>query len=297
MKSVIDNALINIDLERCTLCQACVNDCVANLFYIESDKLHIVDEFEELCITCGHCVAVCPVDVVKLKDYEIKSPDNIYKTEDIPNFTSLYNLVLKRRSIRQFKGSPVPKELIEKILDLARFSPTGSNMQNVYYSVIQDKDIVAKISNYITKKVKRFVETLEDPKGKEIIKARMSKEEFNQVNEDLPKTKRILKSIESGIDFWCWEGELIFIHGELTIGGIPTNSALAAAHIMLAAESLGLGTCSLGYLTLHTNQSDTIKQIIKLPENHEVGYALTIGYPNVKYKRMPSRKALRVQWL
>ena len=296
MNSEINNAIINVDLEKCTSCKACVNDCVAGLFYIESDMLHLVDEFEELCILCGHCVAVCPVNVIKLKNFEIKSPDDIYKTEDMPNFKSLYNLVLKRRSIRQFKDTPVPKELIEKLLDLARFSPTGSNTENVYYTVIKDKDTVAKISNYITIKVKRLAETLEDPKGRESIKARMSKEEFNLAIENLPKTKNILRTIESGVDFWCWEGELIFIHGDLTIGGISTNSAIAAAHIMLAAEALGLGTCSLGYLTFHANQSETIKKIINLPKNHEVGYALTIGYPKVKYKRVPSRRPLRVQW-
>ena len=296
MKSEINNAIINVDLEGCTLCKACVNDCVAGLFYIESDTLHIVDEFEELCILCGHCAAVCPVDVVKIKGHDTKSTDDIYKTEDMPDFKSFYNLVLKRRSIRQFKDTPVPKELIEKLLDLARFSPTGSNTENVYYTVIKNKETVAKISNYITIKVKRFAETLEDPKGREIIKARISKEEFNRVIENLPKTKNILRTIESGVDFWCWDGELIFIHGDLTIGGISTNSALSAAHIMLAAETLGLGTCSLGYLTFHANQSETIKKIINLPKNHEVGYALTIGYPKVKYKRVPSRKTSRVQW-
>ncbi|MBA7678973.1 hypothetical protein ES703_87253 [subsurface metagenome] len=124
----------------------------------------------------------------------------------------------------------------------------------------------------------------------------MSEEEFNQAEENLPTTKRILKSIEQGIDFWCWDGELIVIHGDKVIGGIPENCSLAAAHIMLAAETLGLGTCSLGYLTFHINQSKTIRELIEIPEGHFVGYSLTMGYPNVKYKRIPERKPLKVQW-
>ena len=125
----------------------------------------------------------------------------------------------------------------------------------------------------------------------------MSEEEFNQAVENLPKTKRILERIEQGIDFWCWNGELIVIHGDKTVGGIPTNSALAAAHIMLAAETLGLGTCSLGYLTYFINESQTIRGLIKIPTNHIVGYSLTMGYPDVKYKRIPARKPSRIQWL
>jgi len=279
----IENFVIEIDLDNCTLCKACVNDCVAGLFYIKSDGLKIVEDFEERCILCGHCVAVCPVNVVELKVNEKKYTKEILKSEEYPNFQAFYNLVLKRKSI-------------EKLLDLARFSPTGSNSENVYYTIIKDKEIVAKISNYITVKVKRFTETLEDPKGRDIVKARISKEEYNLAIENLPRTKAILRTIESGVDFWCWGGELIFIHGDLTIGGISTNTALSAAHIMLAAETLGLGTCSLGYLTFHANQSETIKKIIKLPENHEIGYSITIGYPKVKYKRVPPRKPSRVQW-
>ena len=63
------------------------------------------------------------------------------------------------------------------------------------------------------------------------------------------------------------------------MGGVLTDSALAAAHIMLAAETLGLGTCSLGYLTFHTNRSDTIKKLINLPKNHMVGYLLFPKFP------------------
>ena len=74
--------------------------------------------------------------------------------------------------------------------------------------------------------------------------------------------------IKKGIDFWCWNGELLIIHGDKTIGGLPTNGALAAANIMLAAEILGLGACSLGYLTHFINVSKTIREIIKIPSLH-----------------------------
>ncbi len=293
----IDNSVIEIDLDNCTKCNACVNDCVCHLFYIESERLQITNNFEEQCILCGHCVAVCPVNVIKLKIHKDIPIRELYKTEEIPNYDSLYKLALKRRSIRQFTTEPLSKQLIEKLLELARYSPTGNNTENVFYTVVQNKQIVTNISNYITMKVKRFVESMDDPKGRELLKTRLSKVEFDLALENLPKNKVILKIVDDGIDYWCWNGEIIFIHGDITIGGISSNTALAAAHIMLAAETLGLGTCSLGYLTYYTNQSETIKKWIKLPENHEVGYSLVIGYSKVKYKRIPSRKQIRIQWL
>lgn len=293
----IDNSVIEIDLDNCTKCKACVNDCVAHLFYIKEDTLHIIDDFTEYCILCGHCVAICPVNVITLKTYEEEETNELTNIGDSPDLKSLHNLILKRRSIRQFKKESVPKELIEKLLETARYSPTGSNSENVYYTIIQNKEIVTNISNYVTEKVKRFVKMMDDQDGRENLKSRMSDDEFNLGVENLPKTKAILKNIDGGIDFWCWNGDLIFIHGDKTLGDIITNSSLAAAHIMLAAETLGIGACSLGYLTFYTNQSKTIKKLINLPINHEVGYSLTIGYPNVRYKRIPPRKPVRVQWL
>lgn len=292
----IENSKIKIDLANCTKCGECLKDCVANLFYFDQGLLRIVDSFEDYCIECGHCEAVCPVNVIQLMFHKEGELEQSPVMEEVLTYNTFLNLVLKRRSIRRFKEKSVPRELIEKLLRVGKYSPTGSNSENVFYSVVQDKSIVAAISKHINDKMTRFVKALEDPKGRLHLKNSKSEEEFNQAVEDLPKTRRILERAEQGIDFWCWNGELIIIHGDKTIGGVPSNSALAAAHIMLAAETLELGTCSLGYLTYFINGSQTIRELIKIPENHIVGYSLTIGYPDVKYRRIPARKPSKVQW-
>lgn len=296
MIDIIENSKIRIDLTNCTNCGECLKDCVANLFYFDQDLLHIVDSFEDYCIECGHCEAVCPVNVIRLRFHEEKEPELSPVGENALSYDTFLSLALKRRSIRRFKEKIVPKELIEKMIRIGKYSPTGSNSENIFYSIIQDKSIVGSISKHITGKMTRFAKSLEDPKGRSYLKKSMSEGEFNQAVENLPRTKRILERIEQGIDFWCWNGDLIIIHGDKTVGGILSNSALAAAHIMLAAETLGLGTCSLGYLTFFINQSQTLRELTKIPENHDVGYSLTMGYPNVKYKRIPARRSSKIQW-
>ena len=295
--NVIENSKISIDIDNCTKCKECVKDCVANLFYFDQNLLRLVDSFEDNCIECGHCEAVCPVNVIQLKFHKEGELEHSSIKEGVPKYNSFLNLVLNRRSIRRFKEKAIPKDLIENLLKIGRYSPTGSNSENVYYTVVQDKAIVAAISKHITSKMIKFTNALEDQQGRTFLKKSMPEEEFNQAVENLPKTKRILGRLAQGVDFWCWNGELIVIHGDKTIGGITTNGSLAAAHIMLAAEALGLGTCSLGYLTYFINESQTIRELLKIPKNHIVGYSLTMGYPDVKYKRIPARKPSRIQWL
>ncbi|MHA2288117.1 MAG: nitroreductase family protein [Promethearchaeota archaeon] len=294
---LLENSKIEINIEKCTKCKECVKDCVADLYYFEQDQLHVVDSFEERCIECGHCEAVCPVNVIRLKFHDEDELERISIREEVPKFNRFLNLVLKRRSIRQFKDKPIPKDLINKLLEVGRYSPTGGNNQNIFYTVVQDKNVVNSISEHITNRLTKLVNTVEAPKGRDPLNKSKSEDDDTLANIDLPKIKRKLEMIKKGIDFWCWNGELLIIHGEETAGGIPSNSALAAANIMLAAEILGVGTCSLGYLTHFINASQTIRELIKIPSDNVVGYTLTMGYPDVKYKRIPARKPLSVQWL
>ena len=52
--------------------------------------------------------------------------------------------IQKRRSIRKFKDTPVPDELIEQMLEAARLAPSGTNRQPWRFQIIKDKAIIKK---------------------------------------------------------------------------------------------------------------------------------------------------------
>lgn len=294
----ISNSLIEVDREKCTKCRACIGACPAQLYYIDDGILTIADIFEDTCIECGHCVAICPVQAIHLKRYEIAELRKVKDLQqDIPSFESFKNLTLLRRSRRQFKDKEVPKSEIEKILNLTRYSPTAKNTQNLYFSVVTDKKIVSQISKELNNQMKVFVNLAEEERGREILKTQMSERGLKQSIEMLPQTKWILQKVEEGVDFWCWNGQLISIHGEAKIGGISEDASLAAAQIMLGAELFGLGTCSLGYLTYFSNRSKKIKKLLNIPKDHRVGYSLAFGYPTTTYQRIPPREELKIDWI
>ena len=49
-------------------------------------------------------------------------------------------VIEKRRSIRQYKSDPVADDLIEKILESARFAPSAGNRQPCHFIVVKDVD-------------------------------------------------------------------------------------------------------------------------------------------------------------
>lgn len=55
-------------------------------------------------------------------------------------------VIEKRRSIRKYKDTPVPKEKIIKILEAARIAPSASHRQPWHFIVVEDKETIKKLA-------------------------------------------------------------------------------------------------------------------------------------------------------
>ena len=54
---------------------------------------------------------------------------------------SLYELILSRRSIRQFKPEPVSRSILVKLVNAARLAPTGANLQPLEFVVVDEEEV------------------------------------------------------------------------------------------------------------------------------------------------------------
>lgn len=58
---------------------------------------------------------------------------------------SIYELMLSRRSIRQFKPDSVSRDILEKLVNSARLAPSGANLQPLEFVVIDDEELRKKL--------------------------------------------------------------------------------------------------------------------------------------------------------
>lgn len=65
--------------------------------------------------------------------------------ESTEQYGCLLDLVRRRRSVRQFKPDPIPEECITKIMELARWAPSGFHTQPWEFVVIRDPEVKARI--------------------------------------------------------------------------------------------------------------------------------------------------------
>jgi nitroreductase len=58
---------------------------------------------------------------------------------------SLYDLIISRRSIRQFKPAPISRELLKKILNAGRLAPSAANLQPLEFIAVDDEKLRAEV--------------------------------------------------------------------------------------------------------------------------------------------------------
>lgn len=263
--------MITIDENKCIGCGVCAKDCFTQDIVISEMKA-IPKRIR--CIECGHCVAVCPVNAITLDEYDMTEIID-YNLRDFEIDPIVYLNSLKfRRTIRQYTKQQVEVEKINHIIEAGRYSPTGGNLQNVSYYVIQE-DIKA-IKEMAIKELYEMATTIDYSNASEQIQwystvwKRLYKEYMEEPSKD-------------GLFFDA--GTLI-----LVVSDSPINGAIASAHMetMIYAQSLGM--VYSGFFVRAVANSSHIKEYLGIEENKQIVTCMVIGYPDVTYKRTVPRK-------
>ncbi|MDT3701152.1 MAG: nitroreductase family protein [Thermincola sp.] len=263
--------MITIDNEICNGCGLCARDCFTKLIEIK-DKTAVITHCD--CLSCGHCAAVCPREAITVNKYDM-SETLVYNPQVMQvDQDQLFGFMQYRRSTRQFKGIPVEKEKLEKIIEAGRYSPTTANNQTVRYIVLQDQlEDARKLA--VDALYKMAVEFPDDP--------------YHDTN------MRIYEAAKQNKDFLFHHAPaVIAVLGHKANNNI--NAALAASRMELMANALGLGACFIGLFTRAVNNETELSEMLGIDRHYSMTAALAIGYPAVNYLRTVPRKKAKVEW-
>ncbi|MGM0686745.1 MAG: nitroreductase family protein [Promethearchaeati archaeon] len=64
------------------------------------------------------------------------------------DYEGFLELVKKRRSVRRFKPDPIPDEYVDKIIEAARWAPSGFNLQPWEFVVVKEKELKDTIVDF-----------------------------------------------------------------------------------------------------------------------------------------------------
>lgn len=272
-------SIITVDQQKCRKDGLCAAVCPRGIIEIEIDQSYprLTEDATEQCITCGHCSAICPHQALSLE----KLPPETWPQYDysfLPSEEQLYQLIRGRRSIRTYRETPVARESIERLINLARYAPTARNSQQIQWLVIDNPSELETLTNHTIDWIKDCIEN-HNPIA---------------IAYDF---ESILKAYDNGTDpLLRGAPGLIVLHAPKAYPIGLIDSTIAMTTFELAASAEQIGTCWAGFLMIAMNQWTPLQDALKLPVENIPTTALMIGYPQYRYFRMPERSAPIIQW-
>jgi nitroreductase/NAD-dependent dihydropyrimidine dehydrogenase PreA subunit len=286
---------LTVNPDLCNLCLACVRTCPADMIRERDGRLKIG---RVACLGCGHCVAVCPQGAITVD--EPGPGDDEYLPVEAPDLTpaQLRRLLLQRRTIRQFEPRPVPREVLQEMLDAARWAPTAANCQCVRFTVITTPALRDEVAAEVTAFYRAYNEALEDrAHSAERLAALGLNPEFGMHPHMLAAVPAFLKNVAGGRDrLFFGAPAVVIVHADRGEVLPATNCRLATFAVVLMAEPLGLGTCLTAYASEALAALPALRARLGIPESHDVHDVFAAGYPAEQFRLVPPRRPSEIDW-
>ncbi len=179
----------------------------------------------------------------------------------------VFKNIYLRRAVRDYKPHEVPDDIIKELIKAGTYAPSGQNRQPWRFVVVKDKDVIARLSERTKKLLLDGIGNSKDPEAESLATA--------------------LKM--PGFNVFYNAPVLVLIFSSPDAMSPERDCSLAAENMMLAARSLGIGSCFIG-LALQMGSDDATLEELKVPKDHRLIAPLVFGYPIKDIQTAPPRK-------
>jgi len=178
--------------------------------------------------------------------------------------------IKSRRAIRSFEDKPVSESAIQTMLEAATYAPSAINIQPWKFTIVTNKEAMKQLSDTAKPALLRMLPDVGD-EGLVGLKKQLSNPQYN---------------VFYGAPL------LIFVSGVKSPYAIY-DCSMAAQNMMLAAYTLGIGSCWIGTAVGLANDQK-VKANLGVPEDHEVHAAIIFGYPKGGFPKAPEKRPAMV---
>ncbi|RPH26060.1 MAG: hypothetical protein EHM93_19725 [Bacteroidales bacterium] len=273
--------MITLDIEKCIQCGICISNfegyCINN-----ENGLPIIDY--EICNQCQKCIALCPNQAILMNNV---IPQKIIGFDKI-GYDDLISLLKFRRSTKSFVQQDIPKDIIEKIANSAKYAPNQN--KNIDILIINDPQIIKTIDKNALKFVKRWYGMMFSfkpvtgfislfSKTLHVIKKKMARDLFIKQKVVKENTNVLLVAI-----------------GNPRMPVTEMSAQYLLGTMILSAVSLNIGCTLMDSLKLTINNNKKIKNQLGIKKTDKVLGVLALGYSNEKIINIPQGYEINLYW-
>ena len=267
--------MINFTVNQslCTKCGGCVTDCPAMIIAMENGYPAISTEKEATCYKCQHCLAICPTGAVSILG--LKQTGSRALADSFPDPDKMEILIKGRRSVRRYKDENLDPALLQHLLEVAAHAPSGMNSRQVRFTVVDDKDKMAKLREEVMSGLVQMVRDTTLPEGlcyyADFI-SMWEKSRYDVIFRGAPHL-------------------LITSAPKSVVSPLP-DCLIALSYFELLAQANGVGTVWNGLAKVAINDLlPSVRKRLGIPDDHLIGYAMAFGRPAVHYARTTQHEA------
>ncbi len=322
---------VEVDEEKCDGCRRCVQTCPMEILRMRDGHAVAEHDFDAFrCIACDSCMAVCPPGAIarkgvyrvlegKYRNADIfPGEDNTFPMpfgDDTPGrfedfedrLTDTERVIYKRRSVRLFKKEQVPREMVARVIEAGRFAASAGNCQPWAFVAIQDQELIDELC-VKTERMLNLIVGLGFPSRREDFARRPWRQKAlatllslrmpgNIDQRGAVGAKAVYEHQEHGL-FLGAPTVILVLKDRRGIGQVDLDVALCVENMVLAAHSLGLGTCIIGLMNIPLRFYPRFaRKELGIKPPFEFFTAIAFGYPKGSCDAAVRREPARIKWI
>ena len=200
------------------------------------------------------------------------------------------DFIYKRKSVRQFKDTVVPKEDILELLKAATYAPSPKHQQNWHFVVLQNKDVINEMAEIVRKSHENIGQLAKDEKD---FKRHMSVINYYTCFKDAPVVVLVYSCEYKMIEYKILKQNNapqevldVLVSPQSAAQGIGAS----VENFLLAASQMGYATC---YMTGPTHAKSEIEKLIGFEkQGYELMSMISLGVAKDDTPAQPPRKPL-----
>lgn len=321
-----DFPIREIDGEKCVQCGRCYEVCPTyGIRWKTGEPPRPVGYggLPQACLNCGNCVAVCPAGAISIRgSYAVREgryktlllhkvcPPNPLRTVEPEAYTAFKDelteverVIYTRRSNRLFKSTAMPGQMLERILEAGRFAPSAGNCQPYKFIVITDPKTIGELERKSLAMLRVFKNLYLLKNGKKPLwkKALFTLLSWLMINkmDQRPVTAMEKADKTGGALYFNAPAVILVLKDTRGISNPDLDAGICCQNMVLAAHSLGLGTCYVGLAIepLNTALMAGFRKKIGIRRPFEAVTSIAVGYPKGKIDGIVPRDTPETVWI